>query len=63
MPSRAVWLGVLELPEPEPRLARQRSVGGSARRSRKRRTRRPPVWLTLRGWLPSPEDLFDPPPP
>ena len=22
-----------------------------------------PAWLTLRGWLPGPEDLFDPPPP
>ena len=28
-----VWPGVLEWPEPEPRLARQRSAGGSAQRS------------------------------
>ena len=59
----SVWLGKLEWPEPEPRLARQRSAGGPARRSHRRRARRPPASLTLRGWLPGPEDLFDPPPP
>ena len=63
MPSGLVWLGVLEWPEPEPRLARQRSAGGSAQRSRRRRARRPPDWLTLRGLLQGPEDLFAPPPP
>ena len=61
MPAGAVWLGVLEWPESEPRLVRQRSVGGSARRWRRRRARRPPAWLTLCGWLHGPEDLFDPP--
>ena len=63
MPSGLVWLGKLEWPKPEPQLARQRSAGGSARRPHRRRARRPPAWLTLRGWLPGPEDLFDPPPP
>ena len=61
MPTGAVWLGPLEWPEPVPRLQRQRSVGVLARRSRRRRARRPPAWLTLRSWLPGPEDLFDPP--
>ena len=61
MPAGAVWLGPLEWPEQVPRLERQRSVGVLARRSRRRRARRPPAWLTLRGWLPGPEDLFDPP--
>ena len=61
MPAGAVWLGVLEWPQPEPRLARKRSVGGPARRSRRRRARRPPAWVTLCGWLHGPEDLFDPP--
>ena len=57
----AVWLGVLEWPELVPRLERQGSVGGSARRSRRTRARRPQSWLTLRGWLHGPEGLFDPP--
>ena len=61
MPAGAVWLGVLAWPGPVPRLERQRSEGGSARRPRTRRARRPPAWLTLRGWLHGPEDLFDPP--
>ena len=61
MLAGSVWLGALEWPEPEPRLARRRSAGGSARRSRRRRARRPPAWLTLQGWLPGPEDLFDHP--
>ena len=61
MPAGAVWLGPLEWPEPVPRLERQRSVGVLARRSRRRRARRPPAWLTLRGWLPGPEGLFNPP--
>ena len=60
MPLGSLWLGALGWPEPEPRLARQRSAGGSARRSRRRRAGRPPAWLILRGWLPGPEDLFDP---
>ena len=51
MPAGAVWLGVLEW----------RSVGGTAQRSRRRRARRPPAWLTLRGWLHGPEDLLHPP--
>ena len=55
-------MGPLEWPEPVPRLERQQSVGVLARRSRRRRARRPPAWLTLRGWLPGPEDMFDPPP-
>ena len=59
----SVRLGPLEWPEPESRLARQRSVGGLARRSRSRRARRLPAWLTLHGWLPGLEGLFDPPPP
>ena len=63
MPLGSVWLGKLEWPEPELRLARQRSAGGSARRPRKRRACRLPSWLTLRGWLPGLEDLFNPPPP
>ena len=62
MPAGAVRLGMLGWSEPEPRLARRRSVGGSARRSRRRRARRPPAWLTLHGWLHGPQDLFDPPP-
>ena len=61
MQAGAVWLGVLEGPEPMPRLERQRSVGGSARRSRRTQACRPPAWLTLRGWLHGPEGLFDPP--
>ena len=40
-------LGVLEWPEPEPRLARQRSVGGSARRSRRRQAHRAPSFADL----------------
>ena len=59
MPAGAVWLRALEWPEPLPRLQRQRSVGVLARRSRRRRARRPPAWLTLRGWLHGPEGLFD----
>ena len=63
MPSGSVWLGKLQWPELEPQLARQRFAGQSARRPRRRRARLPPAWLTLRGWLPGPEDSFDPPPP
>ena len=61
MPSGSSWLGALEWPQPEPRLARQQSAGGYAQRSHRRQARRPPAWLTLRGWLLGPEDLFDPP--
>ena len=43
MPAGSVWLGPLEWPEPESRLARQRSTGGLARRSHRRRARRPPA--------------------
>ena len=63
MPEGSVWLGPLGWPEPEERAVRVQSGGGSARHVRRRRARRPLAWLSLRGWQPGPEDLFDPPPP
>ena len=63
MPAGSVWLGSLERPEQESWLDRRRSVGSSSRRSRTRRAHRPLAWVALRGWLPGPEGLLDPPSP